>query len=88
MKSEDKPMLPSKPAWPPPCSWEGCRQSAKTYDEIEPGKGRHYLCEYHYVEAHKLRAKRWCEARGLITIEQKREYCRDKAHKWGIKFDG
>jgi hypothetical protein len=32
--------------------------------------------DIHYVEAGRMRAVRWCEARGLRTVEQKKEYCR------------
>jgi len=58
------------------CSWEGCRQKAIVREEIEYGKGRHNLCEYHYLEANRLRAERWCEERGLHTLEQKKAFCR------------
>lgn len=61
------------------CAWDGCSTVATIRDEIEPGKGHHNICEYHYVEAHKLRAKRWCEAKGLHTVEQKKDYCRKLA---------
>jgi len=74
---KDLPMLPATTDARADCAWEGCRQKAATRDEIEPGKGRHNLCEYHYIEAHKLRAQRWCEARGLLTVENKRDYCRN-----------
>lgn len=72
-----KPMLPLVDERPTVnCKWEGCLQRAVIYEEIEVGKGRHNLCEYHYVEAGRLRAVRWCEARGLRTVEQKKAYCR------------
>ena len=45
-------------------------------EEIEPGKGKHNLCEFHWVEAHKLRAQRWCESKGLRTVEQMKAHCR------------
>ena len=78
---KDLPMLPAQDLPPrADCTWEGCRQKASICEEIEPGKGRHNLCEFHYVEAHKLKSKRWCESKGLFTIEQKQDYCRNLIH--------
>ena len=60
-----------------PCSWEGCTSRAHLRAEIEPGKGMHNLCEFHYVEAHrKAAARRVREELGLETVEQMKEFCR------------
>lgn len=58
------------------CSWEACPNRADVCEEIEPGKGRHNLCELHYVLAHRMAAKRRCEAKGLHSVEQMKEFCR------------
>lgn len=72
-----KPMLPMVDERPTAsCKWERCLQAAVICEEVEYGKGRHNLCEYHYVKAHQLKAERWCAERGLTTTEQKRAYCR------------
>lgn len=74
---KDLPMLPASPVKNRPnCSWDGCLQKAVVFEEIEYGKGRHHLCEFHWVKAHALAATRRCEEKGLHTVEQKRDYCR------------
>jgi hypothetical protein len=39
-------------------------------------EGKDITCASTTTSRHKLRAIRWCEARGLRTVEQKKEYCR------------
>ena len=79
---KDLPILPLAEKPVANCSWEGCRQKALICEEIEYGKGRHNLCEYHWLEAHKLAAKRRNAERGLHTVEQMKERCR----KLGARF--
>ena len=60
-----------------PCSWPGCTSRAHLRAEIEPGKGIHNLCEFHYVEAsHKASARRVRDEIGLSSVEEMKEFCR------------
>ena len=59
------------------CAHEGCKTPAILREKRPTGWAN--LCEFHYIEDHRERAKKWCESQGLYTTQQKIEYCRRMA---------
>lgn len=60
-----------------------CTQSA-VYVRQTP-HGTRYLCAFHDLEEHTIRAQAWCEDRGMDTTEKKIDYCREMMKQLGQK---
>ena len=52
-----------------PCNFASCRQSAMIRN-LEKN-----LCRTHYEQFHKSEAMKWNAAKGLDTVEARKEFC-------------
>lgn len=69
---------------PPQCSHIGCGLSA--YVKIETKTGWATLCEPHYQQHFRDKASKTCEALGLHTTQQKRDWVMKAARSLAAKL--
>ena len=66
------------------CASDLCPRPATIRQKMQTGWAN--FCVECYKKKHQENSEKWCVENGLLTTEQKIEFCRATAKKWGLRL--